>query len=242
MSEALYTSGGLRFWNEEEIKYRERLIQVIPSIVEGCLKSVNNGWDFRRVEGPTLAPRSCINAEYGEDDLFMTNHVVGGEEIALRAETTHSSYAMARVIEASKKYPFPLCVWQSGKSYRRERSDGARASKLRFNEFYQLEFQCLYSSTTMTDYREYVVRELAEQLQYLTQSDDMQIIKSDRIPNYSTDTIDIELWQTSADEMREVASISLRTDYDPDVTCLEIAIGLDRLVEIATPKARRANC
>ena len=242
MSEALYASGGLRFWNEEEILYRERMVTVISSIVKGCLSSVNPSWTFHRVEGPTLAPMSCINPEYGEDDLFITNHEVSLETLALRAETTHSSYTMAKIIETTKKYPYPMCVWQAGKSYRRERSDGARASKLRFNEFYQLEFQCLYSGTTVTDYREHVVRELAEQLQYLTQSEDMHCIDSDRLPSYSTDTKDIELWHNSSQEMREVASISLRNDYAEDVTCLEIAIGLDRLVEIATPKARRANC
>jgi len=45
-------------------------------------------------------------------------------------------------------------MWQVGKSFRRELTDGATAAKLRFLEFTQLEFQCIYSSNTKADYRE----------------------------------------------------------------------------------------
>jgi hypothetical protein len=55
-------------------------------------------------------------------------------------------------------------------------------------------------------------------------------IASDRLPSYSESTIDIEVPHNFLD--REVASCSIRTDYSENTRVVEIAIGLDRLVEI----------
>jgi glycyl-tRNA synthetase len=71
--------------------------------------------------------------------------------VALRAETTASSYLYAGYLLAHDVKP-PVCVWQAGKSFRREKSEGASAAKLRFFEFYQQEFQCVYGVNTKADY------------------------------------------------------------------------------------------
>jgi hypothetical protein len=70
---------------------------------------------------------------------------MGEDEMVLRAETTDGSYTVAEHILRNSKTKPPLGVWQLGQSFRRELSDGANAANLRFNSFYQLEFQLIYS-------------------------------------------------------------------------------------------------
>ena len=156
----------------------------------------------------------------------MTNHIVENKALCLRAETTPSSYAYAR----SLKPKLPLCIWQSGKSFRRETSDGATAAKLRFNEFYQLEFQCIYSNTTMADYRYKLIIDIASEIERFTNCK-TRIIPSDRLPSYSESTEDIEVLFNG--NWREIASCSIRNDYSEDTKVAEIAIGLDRVVVVS---------
>ena len=68
-----------------------------------------------------------------------------------------------------------------------------------------------------------------------------RVIESDRLPDYSLRTMDIEVW--NEDKWMEICSISKRKDFDKkaiinykskviekDLLVLEIAIGLDRCV------------
>lgn len=225
MSESHYKYGGLRFWNEDEIELREMMISRLSGVVKRTLTGVNPAWRFFRVEGPILTPDAFINPEYNEQDLFITNH----KDWALRAETTASSYEVARRISGK----LPICVWQVGKSFRRELSDGATASKLRFNEFYQLEFQCIYAENTQADYRSYLIDALVpEAARFLINNPRMRVVNSDRLPSYSETTLDIEAEFNG--NWKEIASCSIRTDYSKDTRVCEIAFGLDRLVEIGT--------
>lgn len=227
MSEAIYQLGGLRFWNEREITLREQYTERLSQVVRYALLNMNPAWQFFRVEGPCLAPASEISPAYTEDDVFITNHSAGGDFLRLRAETTPSSYAYARwLMKREKRAKPPLCVWQAGKSFRRETNDGASAAKLRFNEFYQLEFQCIYRADTKADYRSALIHAVAVECGLLTGIGG-RTIDSDRLPSYSESTIDIELGG------REVASCSIRTDFADDMRVCEIAIGLDRLVELS---------
>lgn len=227
MSKALYSLGGLRFWDESEIELREMFQSRAVSVVKRSLISLNKAWTITRMEGPCLSPRDQISASYGDDDLFCTNHTAGGGQLYLRAETTPSSYAFARKLSAK----LPLCVWQSGKSFRRETNDGASASKLRFNEFWQLEFQCIYAEDTKADYRAEVIAALCPELLRFT-GRLPRTVPSDRLPSYSESTIDIEL-SLGEGKWREVASCSIRNDYLPGTKVCEIAIGLDRVVSLA---------
>jgi glycyl-tRNA synthetase len=218
--------GGLRFWNESEINQRNYFIDRISYFVKEKLHSINNSWQFFRFEGTILTPRNYISKEYGNDDIFITQISKKEQELILRAETTASSYEYARM--SNKK--LPLCVWQSGKSFRVEKSDGASWGKLRANEFYQLEFQCIYSKTTKADYRSLLINELSMLLKELTLSDTVNIVESDRLPSYSNSTLDIEV--PYKNKLKEIASISIRNDYSNETYVLEIAIGLDRMLEI----------
>ena len=155
MSQALFNKlGGLRFWDAEQIMRRNQAIDRIALHVTQALKAVNPAWRFFRCETPILTPSNYISDEYVYgNDVFCTNHDAGGHGIYLRPETTAGSYAYIDWLLTQPKIKLPICVWQAGKSFRRETDDGASARKLRFNEFWQLEFQCCYAEGTKADYQ-----------------------------------------------------------------------------------------
>lgn len=227
MSHNIWQHGGLRFWNEAEVQFRDQCIERLTGVVKDTLTKLNPAWSFNRCECPILTPREYVNLNYTNEDLFVTNH----NEWVLRPETTPSSYAYAEYIMSNdKRARAPFCVWQSGKSFRRELVDGATAGKLRYNEFYQLEFQCIYSIGTKADYQGAVLAPVAACIKSLINVE-TSTVDSDRLPVYSERTIDIEA--SHRFQNREVASISVRKDFQPDkYRVLEIAIGLDRLVQI----------
>lgn len=226
MSEALFKLGGLRFWTESEIELREVFQSRAVAVVRRSLLDINSAWRFTRCEGPILHPRSQISAAYDDDEIFVTNDIRGGEALCLRAETTPSSYAYARHLRGK----LPLCVWQAGISSRRETNDGASASKMRFNCFWQLEFQCIYRADSKADYRAALIPAVEDEIARFTMAE-TRIVPSDRLPAYSESTYDIEA--RHGDTWREMASCSIRTDYSEDTRVCEIAIGLDRVATLA---------
>ena len=235
MSEALYGAGGLRFWSEEEIEVREMIIGRLKRVIQDTLTEMNPAWRFYRCDTPTLVPIKHIPEEYDAEDIFITNGEFERQPLAMRAETTHGSYTYLRHLFPQKlNKKLPACVWQSGISYRQEASDGATGSKMRFNAFYQLEFQCVYSVGTMADYRKAVMEAATKEIGRLT-GRDTKIIESDRLPKYSESTMDIECYAGEGFTTwgyREVASCSIRNDFSDDTKVAEFAFGLDRLVEM----------
>lgn len=231
MSEAYWNFGGLRFWSEEELAYREMAVDEINRTVRTALRSLNRAWEFVRCEAPMLVPASTLNPAYTSDDVWMLESPIGTVPAAMRPETTAGSYEVARRILQTKVKP-PLAVWQVGKSYRRETNDGASASKLRFNEFTQAEWQCIYKADSMADYRAAVEETLREKLQWLCKKSETRIIPSDRLPSYSQVTNDVEVLRPNG-RWTEVCSISTRTDFGEGFLVLEVAVGMDRVVEIA---------
>lgn len=232
MSNALYKMGGLRFWNENELELRELFLQRITGTIKRTLLDINPAWKFYRCETPPLIPREFISEEYKEDDLFITNHDFDGKPLALRAETTHGSYTFIKDVYKTKpfKKALPVCVWQEGYSFRTENTDGATAAKLRFNAFKQLEYQCIYSEGTMADYRSSLIKSLVKEIERFTMVP-VRVVDSDRLPSYSLSTVDIECLYN--DDWKEVASCSIRNDFEPETLVAEIAIGLCRIVSIA---------
>lgn len=185
-----------------------------------------------------MTPRQFVNSNYGPDDVFILgeSYDIAGDPIVLRPETTMSSYTMAQELlnpHNKPKIRLPLAVWQAGKSFRVEKADGANPAKLRFNEFWQLEYQCLYSVDTKADYRGPAEEAVRKSICMLT-GQETRMVSSDRLPSYSKCTRDVEIDYKG--RWTEMCSISDRTDYGSvsgaeGVACLEIAVGLDRLVE-----------
>lgn len=226
MSEALFEIGGLRFWHEHEIELREAFQSIVASTVRRELLAINPAWRFARCEGPILHPRSRISEAYSDDDIFVTNHIKAGEPLCLRAETTPSSYAYARWLKGK----LPLCVWQAGISSRRELNDGASAAKLRFNSFWQLEFQAIYPVGTMANYRASLLPSIQREIARFTMRE-TRVVESDRLPAYSESTLDIEALFEG--KWLEVASCSIRKDFSEETRVCEIAIGLCRVATMA---------
>lgn len=217
----------LRCWDEHELAHRDLATQKIAETVRMSLSQLNRAWTFRRIEAPALMPRDLLSPEYSDDDLWVTKVTHDEREMVMRAETTASTYDFVRRAFPQKALRLPACFWQASKSYRREKH--AVASRLRFFEFTQLEMQCLFSRETKADYRAAILPQLEKTLSWLCNAES-RIIPSDRLPSYAESTMDVEV--KHLDKWREVASISLRKDFAPEVLNLEVAVGLDRVVEI----------
>jgi glycyl-tRNA synthetase len=209
--------------------------------VRSFLRSVNPAWDIRRVEAPALTPRPLISDAYTNADIWAQEQLTETEApLVLRPETTPSTYVyMQHILGNHSRTRLPLCVWQAGRSYRREQEQPTK--HMRLKEFWQLEFQCAYTADSGNDYHaaslEPVRRMIAAIIPFPT-----RIVPSDRLPAYSQTTVDVEV--DNGDKWMEVCSISRRTDFparyrtqpkkgpavEQDVLVLEIAIGLDRCV------------
>lgn len=189
-----------------------------------------NKFDFHEIESPCLIPTELINKEYQKDQFFYID-----EEVSLKPETTPASYNYAQEIMGLGESRPPLCVYQMSKSFRRE--DDKTFRHCRFKEFYQLEFQFIYSESTADDYYAKIQDVALGILTKLFPERKIQKIQSDRLPVYSKSTNDIEMWDE--DRWMEVCSMSLRNDF-PDtyiqgwgtkkMLVTEIAIGMDRLL------------
>lgn len=251
MSLALYPIAGLRFWTEREIALREQITARLAGVVRRTLEDLNQGWRMERCEAPFIMPLEDFSSAYDPDDVFTLRREMDGRAWALRAETTPGSYLYAQHLLQSTRIMPPLCVWQAGQSFRTEAGDGATAAKLRFNSFWQLEFQCIYRADSGADYAGALREALKNEIGMIV-GDDVRLIPSDRLPSYATETIDIEsVWhggENPSGEWKEVASTSRRTDFptfDPllgttpknTVTVFEVALGLDRLVALHNSEA-----
>lgn len=230
-----YDLNGLVFWSEREIQIRDWCSDYFAARLREALRATNPAWDFFQVEAPILTPRSLINPNYTDADVYATGDLV------LRPETTPGTYRYLRRLldDSNSGVRPPVCAWQVGKSFRREQDQVVK--NMRLKEFYQMEFQCLYTSDTKNDYhaalQEPAARMIRDVLRLPT-----RIVASDRLPSYSQVTVDVEV-EVDDGRWLELASISRRTDFPGKVTfqgksgvverellVAEVAIGLDRCV------------
>jgi len=237
--QGIYKINGLVHWTEREIRLRERFITEFEYDVRAFLLGTNPAWNISRVEGPLLTPLGLISAAYTPSDVFVQETFENETPLVLRPETTPATYAwMCHLIE-QQEARFPMCVWQAGKSFRREQDQVSK--NMRLKEFYQMEFQCAFTADSANDYHgaslEPVRRMLESAICLPT-----RLVESDRLPAYSQITMDVEV--DNGDKWMEVCSISRRTDFpmkarfankkgevvEKELLILEIAIGLDRCV------------
>lgn len=165
---SLYDANGLVHWTEREIRLRESAIIHLAAEVSATLKATNPAWDIRRVEAPLLTPRSLISDAYGPEDVFVQQRLSEHDhDLVLRPETTPSTYVYMRHLIASHgKVRLPLCVWQAGKSFRREQDQATK--HMRLKEFWQMEFQCAYAADTANDYHGAVLEPVRRMLAAVT--------------------------------------------------------------------------
>src|SRR5262245_42658382 len=84
---------GLAVWTEEEITRRQYLKSFLALRVKQALRATNPAWEMVEVETPALIPRTEVNPQYTEIDVFFTP---ADCSLALRPETTAGSYFVAR--------------------------------------------------------------------------------------------------------------------------------------------------
>lgn len=233
--EFLYDYNSLPFLTEDDIRLKNQLVDNVYNFVKKLLMEQNSAWKFYQIEAPCLIPLSLISKNYTEEDLWIQKSFQDTQEkLVLKPETTPSSYLyMEHLLKQQKTLP-PMVVWQVSKSFRREQDQPTK--HCRFKEFYQQEFQCLYSAETKNNYQESIIEDLAKEFMNLLAMP-TRLVLSDRLPDYSVKTIDIEVY--NEDKWMEICSVSLRKDfsYKPvikskELPCmvLEIALGIDRLI------------
>lgn len=219
----IYEDNGLPFFDEKWIRDRQYIQDTLASTMTCLLRDANRSWDIRQIEAPCLIPAHLVSSEYTEDDIYIS------QDFYLKPETTSSSYEYANYLLEHQESKPPLCVWQASKSFRRE-NDQVTAN-VRLKEFYQLEFQCIYTEGTQKDYHE-LLEPLRALIAQLT-GKEARIVESDRLPKYSQSTMDIEVKMPN--KWLEVMSSSKRNDVqfkwnDKKLLNTEFAFGLDRLV------------
>jgi len=238
---SIYNANGLVHWIERDIRLRDMMTAHFAGEVSAFLKTTNPTGDVRRVEAPILTPRELISAAYGADDVFVQAKLSEHDhELVLRPETTPSTYVyMQHLLNSHQRVRPPLCVWQAGKSFRREQDQPTK--HVRLKEFWQLEFQCAYTSDTANDYHGGCLEPVRRMIGAMTRLP-TRVVPSDRLPAYSQVTMDVEV--DNGDRWMELASISRRKDFpqtvrvgskggderEVDILVLEVAIGLDRCV------------
>lgn len=225
--ENLYNVNGLIFWTEEEIRIREMLKQHFVAAITSNLKTQNRGFEILQVEAPLITPREFINQNYTALDVFELDEIDQFAEnagLVLRPETTMGTYKFIEHLlnpHNDRKIKLPVCVWQHGKSFRREQDQPTKFMRLK--EFYQLEFQIAYSVTTANDYSVGLIPAMQKAISEMIGP--CRVEASDRLPDYSESTTDIICEKNDM----EVCSISKRKDF-PGAKLLEVAIGTDRCI------------
>ncbi len=222
----LYERNGLAFWTEEEILLRQTVESIVTANLKQTLLRINSAFAFCKVEAPILTPFESINPNYSAEDYYQV------KGFALRPETTMGSYAAAKHLlsgYSKPKYRMPIVVYQHGKSFRQEQDQPS--VHIRLKEFYQLEYQIIYSPTTGYDYGHDVIDTVQRSLNMFVPI--VEIIPSDRLPDYSESTTDLMAQNGDTGHTIEVCSISRRKDFE-GAKVLEVAIGTDRVVECNT--------
>lgn len=218
----ILNTNGLVVWTEKEIKARRMVESWFLTHLQECLANMNRAFTFYQCEAPLLIPRELVNSNYTEEDIFVTQV----DDLVLRPETTAPSYLYALDLLNSHHKPKirpPLVVWQHNRSARYEQDNVLK--NLRLKEFYQLEFQIVFSDTTAKDYYPEIVEAMTAAASRLIGP--CRNEPSDRLPSYSTETTDIIL---ESNDM-EICSISRRTDFPKEgILVIEVAFGTDRCV------------
>lgn len=222
--ENLYEKNGLIFWTQEEIKLRRQFEEYFSSEILASLRKQNAAFQMIQVEAPLLTPRELINPNYTDEDIWAF------DDLALRPETTMGSFAYAKHILSGyneiKQKP-PVVIFQHGKSFRREQDQSTKFMRLK--EFYQLEFQIIFGATTANDYSLKLYPDVKKAIENMIGRCEMEA--SDRLPDYSEETIDI----ICAKNAMEVCSMSKRKDLE-GYKVIEIAIGTDRCIACFSDK------
>lgn len=235
----LYNVNSLVIWEEKDIRLKRWIEDTLKEEIKSILLSLNPRWEFFQIEAPSLIPLDLINDNYTSEDVWVQETKSDTDvKLVLKPETTPSSYVYAEYLLDNNRVLPPFVVWQTSKSFRREQDQTIK--HMRLKEFTQTEFQCIYSADTLNDYQERVLEPIRKMFEDII-SMPCRIIESDRLPDYSLRTMDIEVW--NEDKWMEICSISKRKDFtkkaifsvkskvvEKELLVLEIATSSDRIL------------
>jgi len=235
----LYNVNSLVIWEEKDIRLKRFFEESVEKEIKSILLSQNPQWKFFQIEAPCLIPMDLISENYTSDDIWAQEKKSDTEvQLVLKPETTPSSYLYAEYLLDSHMVLPPFVVWQISKSFRREQDQPLK--HMRLKEFTQQEFQCIYAADTLNDYQENVLEPIRKMFQDIIALP-TRIVESDRLPDYSLRTMDIEVFND--DKWMELCSISKRKDFtkkatisaknkviEKDLLVLEIATSPDRIL------------
>tara|TARA_Y100000034_G_C6901833_1_gene417301 strand:+ start:288 stop:1007 length:720 start_codon:yes stop_codon:yes gene_type:complete len=232
----------------DAIRVRREVEDNLRIVIQDNLVHQNKGFTLWQTEAPLLTPVELLSKNYGAKDVYFFDRPLAeasewDRDWCLRPETTMGSYAYAKYLleHTELKIKLPLVVWQHGKSFRREQDQPTKFMRLK--EFYQLEFQIIYSDTTKNDYSVNLIPDVQVALEETVGP--CRVEPSDRLPFYAEWTQDIVAEATDM----EICSISLRNDFGDvpnsqgnyGARVLEIAIGTDRCAYNAIKRRNEAR-
>ena len=186
------------------------------------------------IETPCIMPLDKLNTEYQNSDMVFK--IANKSNLCLAPETTKASYEVAEYLINKGEVKDSFCVWQERQSFRNEKNEQSIGKHLHLPCFIQREYQFFTQDDkdkTLTKQKEIADIVLFLVKDYLTIN--ARVVTSDRLPNYSLKTLDIEI-QTHPDKWLEICSISLRNDFTKKgkngkpYLNIEIAFGVSRML------------
>jgi len=199
-------------------------MEKLMSLSKEHMRSEEDSYYKRMLELNDQITNGKLNMDLAIEMGAVYTEMYPNHSLVLRPETTMGSYAYARHLlnphNAVKIMP-PLVVYQHGKSFRREQDQPTKYMRLK--EFYQLEFQILYSPSTKNDYSLTLIPTVKQMIEDMIGP--CHVEDSDRLPSYAEWTRDVICDKTGM----EVCSMSKRTDYE-NMNVIEVAIGTDRCI------------
>ena len=122
----IYDKNGLVFWEETDIRRRSLIQNEVINNIKESLSRQNKAFRFFMTEAPMLTPSNLIDEKYyANEDVFSI------DDLTLRPETTKGSYEFARYITTHRNEKLPICVYQSGKSFRREQDQPTKFMRVK---------------------------------------------------------------------------------------------------------------
>lgn len=213
---------GFVVYDEADIKARQIIVEIFTHRLKSRLQKLNPAINFMQIETPISIPEKAVQ---GHKKIgFDLVEVKYKHPMYLRPETpwgTYQYFLDKWPMENKRKKICPIVLWQCGKSFRNEQE--RPFGELRFKEFYQLEYQLIYTLDTKADYFGAACDSAYQAVMEITGRAAAENVTD--LAHYSERTWDIY----NGDH--EVAAVSLRNDLE-GYAVVEVSVGLDRLTAL----------
>ena len=97
--DTLYNVNGLQFWDSREIRLRKRFEEHFAEEIEQNLLKLNSAWKFFQCETPILTPRSVLNSNYTNEDIWAQEQINEFEALDFALELRESIWSFGQPTE-----------------------------------------------------------------------------------------------------------------------------------------------